>query len=69
MMDFPTKGSISRWFLADVLISPVSFILRTCRGQMTPLSLHQNGEQMLLCNPPDSETPSDTHCHLTLLSS
>lgn len=69
MMDFPTKGSINRWFLPDVLISPLSFILRTCRAQMTPLILHQNGEQMPLCNPPASKTPLHTHFYLTLLSS
>lgn len=68
-MDFPTKGSIKRWFLPDVLISPVSFIIRTCRGQMTPLNLHHNGEQIPLCNPPTSKTPSDTHCYPILLSS
>lgn len=37
-MDFPSKGSINKWFLSDVLIISLSFILRTCQVQMTPHS-------------------------------
>lgn len=68
-VDFPTKGSINRWFLPNVLISPLSFILRICWAEMTPPILHQNREQMPACNLPASKPPLDTHFCLTLLSS
>lgn len=42
MMDFPNKESIMKQLPPDVLISPLSFILRTCHAQVTAPSLHQN---------------------------
>lgn len=42
MMDFPNKGGIMKQLPPDVLIRPLSFILRTCQAQMTAPSLHQN---------------------------
>lgn len=63
-MDFPSKGSINKWFLSDVLISFLSFILRTCQAQMTPP----------FCTRMESRCPRATflhpkpHFYLTLLS-
>lgn len=63
-MDFPSKESINKWFLSDVLISSLSFILRTCQAQMTPP----------FCTRMESRCPHATflhpkpHFYLTLLS-